>query len=81
MNEYLKTEGHLAVMEKEAKKLEVLLQGLFTSLRENLDQLIELKDLDADLIAGQAVEFAANHTSYRMVLAKIEKAKKILGRA
>jgi hypothetical protein len=81
MNEYLKAEGHLAVMEKEARKGKIHLEGLRKSLRENLDPLEDIENLDADLIAQQAVEFAAQHTTYCEVLAKIKQAKKILGRA
>jgi len=80
MSERLKYEGRLAVMEKEARKLKIQLKGLVDSLRDQLDILEDVRDLSADVIAEQAVEFASKHTEYTELLAKIKEAKKILGR-
>ena len=81
MNERLRHEGHLAVKEKEARKLEIQLDGLVKSLRENLDPLEKPENLDAPLIAEQAFDLAAKHSAYLETLAEIRKAREILGRA
>jgi hypothetical protein len=81
MTERLQFEGHLAVKEKEAKKLGIMLEGLVKSLRENLDPFEKVEDLDTGLIAEQALDLASKHIAYKEILAEIAKAKKILGRA
>nr|BDD47311.1 hypothetical protein 14 [bacterium] len=79
-NERLKYEGRLAVMEKDARKLKVQLKGLVESLRDQLDPTEDVRDLDAEVIASQGVEFASKHTEYIELLAKIKEVNKILGR-
>jgi hypothetical protein len=80
MSERTQQEGHLAMSEKKAKKLEIVLNGLLKSLRENLDPLEKIEKLDGPLIAEQAFDFAAKHSEYRETLAEIRKAKELLGR-
>jgi hypothetical protein len=79
MNERLKFEGHLAVLKQDAKKLEIQLNGLVEALRNNLDPLCPVHELDAERIASQGIEFAVKHAEYTGILSEIAKAKKILG--
>ena len=81
MSERLQFEGHLAVKEMEAKKLEIMIEGLVKSLRENLDPLEKIEDLDVGLVVEQSLDLANKHIAYKQALAEIAKAKKILGRA
>jgi len=80
MSERVKHEGHLAIKEKEAFKLKARLEGLIKALRENIDPLEKIEDLDVGIIAEQALELASKHATYKEILADIAKAKKILGR-
>lgn len=79
MSERLQFEGHLALLKLQAKKLEIQLNGLVEALRCNLDPLLPVHDLNAELIASQGIEFAVKHIEYTGILAEIAKAKKILG--
>lgn len=78
--ERLKYEGHLAVLEKEAAKLKIQIEGVVKSLRENLDPLERPEKLAAKLIVQQVLDLADKHATYKVILADMEKAKEILGR-
>lgn len=80
MNERLQHEGHLAVLNQDVKRLKITLEGLLKAIRQNLDPLEKIEKLDANLIAEQALEFAAKHIVYKEKLAEIAKAEEILGR-
>lgn len=81
MNEFLKIEGRLVIMEREADDLKNRLKGLVKALRDNLDLMENVQDLDGDIIAAQAVEFARTRFEYLEILARIREAKRILGRS
>lgn len=80
MSERLKFQGKLAEKELAAKRLENLLKGSIVSLRDLLDPTEKIEDLQSDIIAEQAVEFANKHIEYRETLAEIKAIKKALGK-
>jgi hypothetical protein len=80
MNEFLKNEGRLAVLEKEASELELRLRGDIRAIRNCLDPLEDLVKIPAAEAAAQAVEFAEKHIQYISVLEKIKAVKEALGR-
>ncbi len=79
-SERIKFEGRLAMLRREAKELELQINGLINSLRNDLDPLQTTRKLPADRIVTQALQFGSKHTEYVARLEEIEKAKELLGR-
>lgn len=81
MSERLKWQGRLAEDELEARKLRLKIEGLRDGIRDKLDPLDEVGGLDADVVAEAAVALAVAHGDYLATLARIYKAKRLLGRS
>jgi len=79
MNERLKYQGRLAEKRQQARRLKLRLDGLVTSLRNQLDPTEDVAGLKADLIAEEALEFATRLGDYRALLEEIAKIEKLLG--
>ena len=80
MNERLKFRGRLEEKKMEAARLNLRLMGLRDALRDKLDPFENVFDIDGDVIASEALEFAKVQGEYRAALAIIESIKKALGR-
>jgi len=80
MSERLKYEGHMAVLEKSKKTLEIEIDGLVKAMRENLDVVVRPEKLNADLIANQALILRNKQIDLKTIIADIDKVKEILGR-
>lgn len=80
MNERLKFQGRLQEKRMDAERLRLRLIGLRDALRDKLDPFEDVFDIDGDVIASEALEFAKTQGGYRAALAVIESIKKALGR-
>jgi len=69
----------LAEKEMEAKKLKYRLEGLVSSLRDQLDPFERVEELKGEIIAEQALEFAKLQIEYRGALKEIKAIKKAIG--
>lgn len=79
MSERLRIEGHLAVERQKEQKLRLQLEGLRDSIREKLDPLEDPADLEVNIVLEQAIQMANAQLELKATLAKIAKAKKLLG--
>ena len=80
MSEILRYKGRLAEAEYALKKLRVRIRGLIMSIRDNLDPLAGVEEIDADIIADQSLQLADLKIRYTEILADIQAVKKVLGR-
>ena len=78
-SERIKFEGRLAMLRREAKELEIQINGLVNALRNDIDPLQVIRKLPADRIASQALQLGSRHIEYMGKLEEIEKAKEVLG--
>jgi len=69
----------LAEKEVEACRLDLLIRGLISQVRDHLDPFEALADLNTEAAATQAVELAGLHAEYLGVLAEIKAIKRALG--
>lgn len=79
MSERTRYESHLALLRQDVYSLRKTLEGRVEVMRETIDPLKKVEDLDAHLIAQQALEFAGKHSVLLEKLAEIKKAEEILG--
>ena len=80
MSETLKFRGRLAEKEFSLKGLRLRIRGLVISIRDNLDPLGEIEDIQADIAAEQAIELSDLKIQYAETLSDIRAIKKALGR-
>lgn len=78
--ERLKFQGRLAEAELEAKHAAISARGMIGSLRNLLDPVAPLDDLDPDQISDQALRLSNTLAEYREKIAKIAEIKRMLGR-
>lgn len=79
MTERLKFQGRLLEREREAERLRTLLRGLRAALREALDPIEPVDELDRDAIVQQATEFGLKQIELVGVMAEIRAIKRELG--
>lgn len=79
MNEKIKHEGRLGEKEREAEGLRLTLRGLVDSLRDKLDPIDPVEELEAAMIQNMSMQFAQRQAELKGVLEDIRKIKKILG--
>ncbi len=80
MNERLKFMGRLEERRLEAEQLKLRLRGLRDSIRDILDPFDAVEELQGDVLAAQAVEFAALQIRCREVLSEAAVIRRTLGR-
>lgn len=79
MSERLKFLGRQQELELEKKRLEISISGLIHNLREALDPLAAIEELDPQKIATWTADLEAARTRYREVVADLKKIKEIIG--
>ena len=79
-DERLKHQGRLAEAELDARRTEISVRGLITSLRNLLDPLENIEELCAEQIADQGLRLADLLAEYGRKRAEIAAIKKALGR-
>jgi len=79
MSERLKYQGRLLDKQEEARRLKLRLDGLFKTLRDLLDPTEDMVELKGELIAEEALEFAARLGDYRALMEEIANIEKLLG--
>jgi hypothetical protein len=80
MSERLKFMGRRQELEIEKKQLEIRIQGLINNLRDALDPLAPVEDLQPAAIAGWSAELGTARERYRDVIADLKKIEGILGK-
>lgn len=80
MNEYLTMQGRRLENANRIKEAELRLTGLRRSLRNCLDPVEKLVNLEEDRVAMLAFDFQAQMKAYREALAEAEEINKILGK-
>lgn len=80
MSERLKFEGRLGELEREAKRLELVIKGIVSAMRDLLDPLDPVADLKGDVIFELAAQLAHQQSELKAVLDQVKEAKRILGR-
>lgn len=80
MNERLKYQGRLVEREQEERRLKLRLEGLVTSLRDQLDPTVDVVKLKGKLIAEEALQFAGLLGDLKAVQEDIAKIRELLGR-
>ena len=73
-------EGRLAMDKQEIVKLELKIKGLLESVRLHLDPLEKIAELEIGVAFLEMAELVATWREYKVILANIKKAHKILGR-
>jgi hypothetical protein len=79
MSERAKFRGQLAETEEKEGLLTTRLKGLVESLRDQLDPIADVGELDGNVIASQATDFAAIQIELVQVRSKINQINKLLG--
>lgn len=79
MSERLKYEGRLVERQREAKRLELKLSGLRSSMRDLLDPFEDIDELNLDIVAEQAIEARAAQIDYLAAREEIKAISKALG--
>ena len=77
--ERLKFLGRRTELETERKSLEIRIRGLIDNLRNALDPLAPVEDLDPERIGAWSTELATTRERYRAVLADLKQLRGILG--
>jgi len=80
MSERLKHLGRRDELRQEKKRLEIRIQGLIENLRDALDPLAQIEDLEPEKIAEWSAALAEARGLYRNVIADLKKLEDILGR-
>ncbi len=80
MNERLKFMGRLEERRLEAEQLKLRLRGLRDSIRDILDPFDAVEELDGDVLALQAMEFASVQIRCKEALSEMAVIRKTLGR-
>jgi hypothetical protein len=78
--ERLKYERRLIVLETQATPLELAIAGYRDTLRDLLDPLLPVGQLQGKVIADLAVKLAARQIDLRGKLSEVEKIKALLGK-
>ncbi len=79
-NERLMMEGQLSGLKREVRSLEMKIEGLCRSLRENLNTaLTAVEDLDIPMIGQQARELELSYAKLQGNNSRIARLKKELG--
>lgn len=79
--ERLKFLGRRGELEIERKSLEIRIKGLIDNLRDALDPLAPVEDLEPEKIAEWSNALAEARGKYRNVIADLKKLEGILGRS
>lgn len=79
MSERLKWLGRRQELELEKKRIEISISGLIDHLREALDPLAAIADLDPEKIAAWTVDLESARNRYREVVADLKKIKEMIG--
>lgn len=79
MSEKLEFRGWLLEKEEKVRALRLRLTGLQESLRGNLSLLRDVRDINGELVAQQAVEFRAVQIDLAALEAEIAAKKKAFG--
>jgi len=72
-------EGQKQEKIREAKKIEISITGLRSSLRTELNPHVPISEIDHDLVAQQAFELADKLIRYKELCAQVEAINKSLG--
>ncbi len=80
MSERLKYLGRRQELEAEKKSLEIRIQGLIKNLRDALDPLAAVEELNPDAIAEWSAELATARNRYHDVLAGLKQINDIIGK-
>lgn len=78
-SEHQKNLGHLTEKNLEAKSLKLKIEALRDSIRDVLDPIEEVEDLEVEKMMALASELAEAYTDYIEILGKIKNVKKMLG--
>lgn len=76
--ERLVIKGRLVEKRREARKLELSIQGDITAIRGMLPSFEPILDIEADVVAEQAVEMAGKHAEYAGIMQEIAAMEKAL---
>jgi hypothetical protein len=79
MSERLKWLGRRQELELEKKRLEISIAGLIHNLREALDPLADIEELDPQKIATWTADLDTSRNRYRAVLNDLKKIKEMIG--
>lgn len=79
MSEHLKFLGKRQELELEKKSLEIRIQGLIKNLRDALDPLLPIQDLQPDAVAEWSRELANARERYNAVIAQLKQITDIIG--
>ncbi|MCX5825086.1 MAG: hypothetical protein NTY86_16735 [Deltaproteobacteria bacterium] len=80
MSEHLKFLGRRQELDLERKSLEIRIHGLISNLRDALDPLAPVEDLEPEKIAEWSALLADARGKYRNVIADLKKLEGILGK-
>ncbi len=80
MSERLKFMGRRQELEIEKKSLEIQITGLINNLRDALDPLAPVEDLEPEKIAEWSASLAEARERYKKVLADLKQLESILGK-
>jgi ribosome maturation protein Sdo1 len=80
MSEHLKYLGRRQELEIERKSLEIRIQGLIKNLRDALDPMAPIEELDPESIGEWSAALAEARGKYRNVIADLKKLEGILGK-
>ena len=78
--EIAQMKGILADKRLKALELQTKLMGLVLSIRSNCPQFVPVEDVPGNILAQQAVEFAAVQVEYMGLLSEVAAIEKALGR-
>jgi len=80
MSDYLKNVGRLEEKKRRKLELEIRIKGLVEQIHDKADPLDAIDDLDAALIAQDAMELAKLDIEHKAITEEIKAVKKALGR-
>lgn len=80
MSERLKFQGRLLEKNQQSKELQLTIEGLRDSLRNDLDPFEPIEGLPDDRIAANAVALSAKLIDYRQLQDEIKAIQKALGK-
>jgi len=79
MSERAKYRGYLAEAQEEERRLVLKMSGLRQSIRDRMDLVKDVGEIDGELIAQQAIEFRQAQIELTAKRAEIKTIKDVLG--